>query len=270
MDDQQPEKVKSFNSWMRGVAAGGALFSFMVFFQLFASGALTASLFLIAGLVLTAAVTFYMVRVGSSLLALELELDRRAQELELMRSSSERYSLTDRVSGLFNRAHFDEVLDNECRRAVREFAPLTMMLVDIDQFAHYRDQYGEAASEQCIRDVAGALAACVSRPGDIVARYDQHRFAFLLPSTNEQVALLAARCCDTVRKLNITHAGAEGAGFVTVSVGVATMQPSRLLTSERLSDAVETAVGRARASGGDHFVASSEGIDDLPPVTYSL
>mgnify|MGYP000265329556 FL=1 len=110
----------------------------------------------------------------------------------------------------------------------------------------------------------------ISRPGDLAVRFDNGRFAMLLPSTNEQVAQLAAQCCEDIRQLAIPHTTSAVSDVVTVTIGVATLQPSRLLTPERLIEASEKALYDAQKAGRDQFIASAENASDLPSVTYSL
>ncbi|WP_372833909.1 diguanylate cyclase domain-containing protein, partial [Pontibacterium sp.] len=173
-------------------------------------------------------------------------------------------------TGLFDRVHFDNVTANECRRAVREFSPLSMMLVELDYFEHYLHHHGEKAADVCLKAVSDDLRKRISRPGDLAVRFDNERFALLLPSTNEQVEQLAAQCCEDIRQLAIPHTTSAVSDVVTVTIGVATLQPSRLLTPERLIEASEKALYDAQKAGRNQFIATAENASDLPSVTYSL
>ncbi len=143
-------------------------------------------------------------------------------------------SWNDPLTGLVNRTHFDEALDIECRRAVREFSPLSMILLRIDDFAQYSEHYGVDAADILVQRISETLKSCVSRPGDILARVDESQFGFILPSTNELVVQLAERCSLAVRTLALPNESEAKDLCVTVSLGVVTLQPTRLLTAERL------------------------------------
>ena len=77
------------------------------------------------------------------------------------------------------------------------------MLIEVDYLEHFREAKGDAEGENCLKKIAEDLRRRISRPGDLAVRFDNERFALLLPSTNEQVAQLAAQCCDDVRGLSI-------------------------------------------------------------------
>lgn len=154
--------------------------------------------------------------------------------------------IIDELTGLINRRHFSEVLSIECGRAVRDFSPLTLMLVAID-----KPETGDIDDQQvgCVVDV---LKEAIARPGDQVARIDPYRFALLLPSTNEQSPLLAERLCQNVQ--NITLAGQR----LSVSIGSSTLQPSALLTAETILAQTESALAEAIQCGGGQVRAYTD------------
>ena len=274
MNQQQEEKqtgavVKRFPRPALLAAAAGFLFSVSVYLAMPADD-LMAPMLLIVGCVMTGAVSHYLRQTLLRADVLETELSGCIAELTTTRENADLVGVTDRVTGLFNRVHFDNVTANECRRAVREFSPLSMMLVELDYFEHYLHQHGEKAADKCLKAVSDDLRKRISRPGDLAVRFDNERFAMLLPSTNEQVAQLAAQCCEDIRQLAIPHTTSAVSDVVTVTIGVATLQPSRLLTPERLIEASEKALYDAQKAGRDQFIASAENASDLPSVTYSL
>ncbi|MFC6669137.1 diguanylate cyclase [Marinobacterium aestuariivivens] len=164
-------------------------------------------------------------------------VDQRTAELHRALERLNTLAITDELTGLANRRHFDDTLERECRRAIREFMPLTLIMVDVDCFKAYNDRYGHPAGDRCLRQVADALRQVVARPGDLVARYGGEELALLLPSTNEQALELAERCRQQVRGLGIRHEASEVADIVTVSIGICTLQPSAALTPWALSSA---------------------------------
>ena len=141
----------------------------------------------------------------------------------------EKIAYVDVLTRLANRRQFDEVLEREWHRAVREQNALSLIMLDVDRFKSFNDLYGHLAGDECLQTVAGALAYVVHRPADLVARYGGEEFAVILPATGavgaEEVAY-AVRAA--VAALGITHAGnISCGGSVTASLGVCTAYPQQ-------------------------------------------
>lgn len=128
---------------------------------------------------------------------------------------------------LANRRQFDEMLQREWRRAIREQTALSLVMVDLDRFKAFNDQYGHLAGDECLRAVAVALRSVGQRPGDLVARFGGEEFALILPVTEPAGAEIIARAARAaVAALGLTHAGnTSGGGVVTASLGVSTAYP---------------------------------------------
>jgi diguanylate cyclase (GGDEF)-like protein/PAS domain S-box-containing protein len=173
----------------------------------------------------------------------------------------------DGLTGLTNRRGFDEALDREWRRHFRERYPLSLLLLDVDRFKAFNDQYGNQVGDDCLRAVALAVEQAVRRPGDQVARYGGEEIAVILPQTDAVGALVVAENVRAaVAELYIHHAGnAACGGRVTVSVGVATGLPSNggaRRMPEALIAAADTALYKAKDGGRNRvetaFVASKD------------
>ncbi|WP_375191258.1 diguanylate cyclase [Marinobacter sp.] len=160
---------------------------------------------------------------------------RKNAQLSLATAELERISLTDALTGLANRRQFDAVLRKEYRRALREKTTLSLVMVDIDFFKEYNDEYGHPAGDSCLRDVGGILREVVKRPADLVARYGGEEFAIILPDT-PQPETIAEACRQAVEARGIPHRLSSVAESVTISVGVAMLAPSELSESELASE----------------------------------
>ena len=164
-------------------------------------------------------------------------------------------SEVDSLTTIANRRGFDEALAREWKRCARSGRPLAIALVDVDYFKRYNDAYGHVAGDACLQRVAGAIADCARRPGDVVARYGGEEFAVVMPECDDEAAgTVAETICERVRELAIAHRETS-LGYVTVSIGTATAVPAEqgdphdLLreADARLYDAKQS--GRNRASG---------------------
>ena len=98
----------------------------------------------------------------------------------------------DGLTGVANRRCFDETLNVEWRRSVRNSSPLALLLLDVDHFKRFNDRYGHQAGDDCLRRVASAIKVHLLRPGDLVSRYGGEEFACILPATDFKGATTAA------------------------------------------------------------------------------
>ncbi len=167
-----------------------------------------------------AAAAAVLVLVLSAILA---ERDRAEQLLQEAKDELAELAATDGLTGLANRRRLDQVLDEECRRAVRERAPLSLLLLDVDRFKAFNDHYGHQGGDACLRAIAAVVRQFALRPGNLAARYGGEELALVLPATAEAAALRTAEAVRAgIEALAIAHTGNTGCGVVTASIGVAT------------------------------------------------
>jgi diguanylate cyclase (GGDEF)-like protein/PAS domain S-box-containing protein len=163
-------------------------------------------------------------------------------------------AITDTLTGLANRGHFDEFLDREWRRCSRSKLPLSVLMIDVDHFKLFNDSYGHLQGDECLRAIALQITAVTRRPGDLAARYGGEEFVLVMPETNQEGALnVARRLCALVQGLGILHAGNPQTGVVTVSIGLASCSPKQMGSScldlKALMSAADLGLYRAKKDG---------------------
>ncbi|MDB6144791.1 MAG: response regulator/GGDEF protein [Pseudomonas sp.] len=142
---------------------------------------------------------------------------------------------SDGLTGLSNRRHFDEYLELEWRRAIRDQLQISLLMIDVDFFKAYNDSFGHLEGDEALRRVAGAIRDVCSRPSDLPARYGGEEFALVLPSTSPGGArLLAEKLRQSVAALAIPHNSPVPGSSLTISIGLATHTPQHGSSARQL------------------------------------
>jgi diguanylate cyclase (GGDEF)-like protein/PAS domain S-box-containing protein len=190
------------------------------------------------------------IRSGILIIVRDISERKVAEELLMQAHAAvERLAVVDALTGLANRRRFDESLAAEWHRAMRDRAPLSLLLIDADHFKLYNDTYGHVRGDSCLRQIAESAQQVVSRPGDLVARYGGEEFAVLLPGTaNKGATKVAADVCEALRSLNLPHI-ANDPGIVTISIGCATIVPELGQLSQILIEIADLALYNAKRGG---------------------
>ena len=144
-------------------------------------------------------------------------------ELKRQRDLLERSAMIDGLTGIANRRRFDEDLERRWREAARNNSPLSLMLVDVDHFKQFNDNYGHGAGDDCLRRVAGAIEASFSRAGDLAARYGGEEFAVLWQGG--EGAAQVQRMLQAIRALGIPHKASSAGDVVSASAGAVQVVP---------------------------------------------
>jgi len=157
-------------------------------------------------------------------------------------------SSIDRMTGLFNRGHFDERLGAELNRAQRMQQPLSVVMLDVDRFKEFNDRFGHSAGDVGLRAIADRFRQ-MTRRSDVVARYGGEEFVFLLPDTSADTAFdKLEQIRAAVEALRIVLPKGQGDASLTVSAGIATF-PADGTNAEELIDEADARLFRAKAGG---------------------
>lgn len=169
-------------------------------------------------------------------------------------------TLTDALTGVANRRHFNDTLELEWRRCARSGMPLAAIMIDIDHFKHYNDAYGHQAGDLCLQKVAAAMKKCASRPQDLLARYGGEEFILLLPQEGLAGATaVARRILDEVDALALPHEASPTSSVVSVSMGVAAIEPGESAGADLLIRSADEQLYRAKQHGRNRYCVASAG-----------
>ncbi|MBC7585983.1 MAG: GGDEF domain-containing protein [Tardiphaga sp.] len=190
-------------------------------------------------LVIAGAMGALFLLVLAVLLLLMREMKKRAG----IEDEMARLAITDALTGLGNRRHFDATLAREWRRALRANAPLALLMIDADHFKAFNDAFGHQAGDVALVEIAGCIAGHAQRASDCAARYGGEEFALLLPGLSQSQAIeLGERIRSQVEELNTGAA-------VTVSIGVASLRPAAGQRPADLVGHADLALYSAKAQG---------------------
>lgn len=174
-------------------------------------------------------------QVAQRILTMQEELQARSRQLEMMRDElafqNERLAelaVCDSLTGLKNRRHFREVLETSFSFTMRQRLPLSMMILDVDQFKSYNDTFGHPAGDAVLSELAAMLRKN-AREHDLVARYGGEEFVVLLPATDASGGRLV---CERTRQMIERHGWRLRpitASFGVATLGLSTLSPAQLV-----------------------------------------
>jgi diguanylate cyclase (GGDEF)-like protein len=177
-------------------------------------------------------------------------------ELNKAKHELEKISLTDALTGLANRRHFDLYLEQEWSRALRQGQPISLVMLDIDFFKAFNDAYGHPRGDQCLKQVARVLEQVMRRPTDLAARYGGEEFALVLPDTQDAVAVAEA-CRVAIQELGIVHEFSDVAPVITISAGVCSLVPTRNTSAASLIQQADDALYKAKDAGRNQILEAA-------------
>lgn len=194
------------------------------------------------------------VRAMYRLVQMQRALVKLAAQLNDANHELQRLSMTDALTGIANRRMFDASLTREWRRCQRLKQPMSLVMLDVDNFKKYNDRYGHQDGDECLKAVAQEVARAAPRAGDLVARYGGEEFVMVLGETDQNGARwVAERVRQRVALLQLPHTGSQHQ-FVSVSCGISSVYPTRELSAETLLQSADLALYEAKHQGRNTVV----------------
>lgn len=192
---------------------------------------------------------------------LESAVEARTMDLEEANARLEESSKTDPLTGVGNRGAFDEAVKATWKSAQRTSSDVSVLLIDVDNFKDVNDSHGHPAGDRALRQVSTAITAAAKRHNDSVARIGGDEFGLLLPGSN---AADAAATGERIRQA--VEALDADSPPVTLSIGVATMQPTPLDADEEIMQRADRALYAAKHGGRNAVCRYDTDVEAAPPA----
>ncbi|WP_420263900.1 diguanylate cyclase domain-containing protein [Candidatus Magnetominusculus dajiuhuensis] len=175
---------------------------------------------------------------------------RNHLELKKQRDSLSKLAAMDGLTGISNRRTFDDSYRKEWSRAVRMKSALSMIIIDIDYFKLYNDNYGHIQGDICLKKVAETLRECLQRPADLLARYGGEEFVCLLPETDSNgIVQIGNHMRGSIETLEIPHERSLVSNYVTISLGGSEARPDPDILPEIFLTHVDSLLYRSKKEG---------------------
>ena len=175
-------------------------------------------------------------------------------EMKIKNDMLEKLSMYDGLTNIRNRRYFDETFEKTFNEIKRDKKSLAVLMIDIDFFKPYNDNYGHGQGDEALRKVAKALERTIKRPSDFVARYGGEEFVILLKDINKEgVEAVANNLLNAVRELKITHEFSKIENYVTVSIGVSFYNSISDITKIELLMKADETLYNVKNSGRNNF-----------------
>jgi diguanylate cyclase (GGDEF)-like protein len=167
----------------------------------------------------------------------------------------------DELTGVGNRRAFNEFFENEWLRCIRSGFPMSIIMVDIDDFKAFNDTYGHVKGDSCLKVISNELKQLVNRPTDMFCRYGGEEFIYVLGNTtSKQATDICTKVHQTLKKLNINNNPIKQSSHVTVSIGLACIHPQNLADKNNLIELADKYLYKAKTQGKNttrhHFCES--------------
>lgn len=184
------------------------------------------------------------------------ELKQKSAALAKANEELAQLAQEDGLTKVKNRRYIDEKLTEMISLHGRHQLPLSIILLDVDRFKLYNDNYGHIEGDRCLIEIASTLSKLFTRSGEVVGRYGGEEFVVLLGYTDDEKATKnAERIKSSIEAANLKHEYSDVAPVVTVSQGVYQLIPSGRETIEQLYELVDKRLYQAKVNGRNQYVA---------------
>lgn len=184
------------------------------------------------------------------------ELKQLNKELEETNYKLTRLSQIDGLTGIYNRLVFDRFINTEWEQCKRCQHQLSLLMIDVDYFKLYNDNYGHQAGDQCLRKIASVLSNCARQSSDIVSRYGGEEFAIILPDIEKEMAMdLAEKIRREVEEMKVIHEYSIVSDYVTISLGLCTVIPTEESSVEEFIGYADEALYEAKKENRNKVVS---------------
>ncbi len=184
---------------------------------------------------------------------LEMTVLERTRALQEANQQLQDMARRDGLTGVFNRAYFDQTFAQEWKRASRTHHPIALLLMDADFFKQINDQHGHQVGDECLKHLCGVVGPIIHRAGDFVARYGGEEFVIFLTHTDLSGALIVA---ERIRR-QVAKQPLDAQGKVvplSVSIGVASVRPYSHSSAQALIESADQACYHAKRTGRNRVV----------------
>ncbi len=172
-------------------------------------------------------------------------------------------SITDELTGIYNRRHFFTLFKNELMRAKRYHENLSILMIDIDHFKHYNDTNGHLMGDRVLKEVAQTLYR-VLRTSDIIGRYGGEEFCVILPSTDaDQAFITATKLKRAVENTPFEGGEKQPGGKITISIGVSAYVEGSIDTETKMIDTADEALLIAKRRGRNRVISYFDVLEGL-------
>ena len=180
----------------------------------------------------------------------ENKLYKLAQTLSLLNNELKTESITDPLTGLYNRRYFNEIFDKELRKSYRGNYPIAFMMIDVDNFKKYNDTYGHQMGDDVLKVVAKTMQNTFVRPEDYVFRLGGEEFGVMISNISKEQALLKAKeLVRNVEAQKVEHKKNDASKYITISLGLFADIPTSTTTVDEIIKIGDDLLYKAKEEG---------------------
>ncbi len=205
---------------------------------------------------------------------LEKELAKRKNDqktLKTLNTQLKQMTYIDTLTKIPNRRYFIERLTIELNRSKRTQSPLTIIMIDIDKFKEYNDNYGHINGDACLQKIASILKNSLKRKSDFIARYGGDEFIMILPDTHLIGArIIAENSRKNVAKAKIEHKFSTISEYVSITLGIFSEKIPQDMMIEKLINLADSALYTAKAMGRNQIASNISSLIDLPNIKNQI